>query len=107
VEALMSQSPGDQPLKPADGPPAIYGPDGKPQFFTDPAMDRFAAAFTVLAQEVWVIKEALANLAEAADAKGAVTRADIDAVLAAGGDARRDAGMQAFVHRVLGPVRED
>ena len=28
-----------------------YGPDGQPQFFQDPAMDRFAAALVKMAQE--------------------------------------------------------
>jgi hypothetical protein len=94
-------------LKPQDGPPGIYGPDGRPQFFADPAMDRFAAAFAMLASEVWVVKETLANLMALAEAKGVVTAEDIRAYAAsAAGSAARDGELQTYIHRVLGPMRE-
>jgi hypothetical protein len=95
-------------LKPHDAPPGIYGPDGRPHFFSDPAMDRFAAAFTMLAAEVWVVKETLANIQALAEEKGVRTAAEVRAVAAgAEGSAARDAELAAFLHRVLGPMRED
>ncbi len=96
----------DETLEPADAPGPIYGPDGRAAFFTDPAMDRFAAAFTRLAGEVWVVKEQLATLLEAADAKGALTAAEVRAHAEAAA-ARREEELAAFVNRVLGPMREE
>lgn len=103
MEALTAM---DEPLKPGDAPGPIYGPDGRASFFTDPAMDRFAAAFTRLAGEVWVVKEQLATLLEAADARGVLTASEIRAHAAAT-DAVREEELAAFMRRVLGPMRED
>jgi hypothetical protein len=94
-------------LKPADAPGAIYGPDGRPTFFSDPAIDRFAAAFTRLVGEVWVVKELIANLIETAEAKGALTAADIRAHAEGAGAAAREEELATFVRRVLGPMREE
>jgi hypothetical protein len=93
-------------LRPADAPGPIYGPDGRATFFSDPAMDRFAAAFARLAGEVWVVKEQLATLIEAADAKGVLTAAEVRAHAEAAA-ATREKELSAFVHRVLGPMREE
>lgn len=83
----------------------LYGPDGRPTFFSDPAMDRFTSAFLNLASEVWVQNERIANLTAALTANGgaaadAVTTRDVEA------DAARDAELNSFLERVLGPLRE-
>ncbi len=76
------------PLRPEDAPPGLYGPDGRPQFFTDPAMDRFVAALLNLASEVWAQQEQLMSLQPAA--------ATID----------RDEALKGFIDRVFAPLRE-
>ena len=81
----------DVAVRPADAPPGIYGPDGRPQFFSDPAMDRFVACLLNLASEVWVQQEQI--LALQASAAGAPP---ID----------RDAASKAFIDRVFAPLRE-
>jgi hypothetical protein len=78
--------------KPEDAPAGIYGPDGRPQFFTDPAMDRFVAAFLNLASEVWVQEERILALEAQADPP----RANPD----------RDVVLKAFIDRVFSPLRE-
>ncbi len=78
--------------RPEDAPPGIYGPDGRPQFFADPAMDRFVAAFLNLASEVWVQEERL--LALESEARPDRPPADRDAVL------------KSFIARVFAPLRE-
>lgn len=88
----MSTGP-DGPLQPADAPSGLYGPDGRPKFFSDPATDRFVASLLNLASEVWVQQERLLAL-EARDG--------------AGGDAApdRDALLKQFIDRVFAPLRE-
>ena len=80
-------------LKPKDALPGIYGPDGRPTFFADPAMDRFASVVLNMAQEMWV-QDARISALEAA----------------AGGsppdEAEREAKALAFVHRIFAPLRE-
>lgn len=76
----------------AEGPDAIYGADGEPQFFADPGMDRFVAVIFNLAAEVWAQEERLLTL-EAASQPAA---AAID----------REALSKAFINRVFGALRE-
>ena len=79
----------DGPLVvPEDAPPGIYGPDGRAQFFNDPAVDRFMAALLNLASEVWIQREQI--MALQGDA------APVD----------RDAELKGFIDRVLAPLRE-
>ena len=82
--------PGDPPR---EAPGGVYGPDGRPQFFSDPTTDRFVAALLNLASEVWVQEERILSL-EAKD--GAV-----------GGAPDREALLKAFIARVFAPLRED
>jgi hypothetical protein len=84
-----------------------YGPDGQPQFFQDPAMDRFAGVVLRLAQELWVVSERLEAIERLADAKGVITRADLrgleaDPALAA----ERETALDAYLSRTLGALRE-
>jgi hypothetical protein len=80
-------------LQPTDAPSGIYGPDGRAQFFNDPATDRFVASLLNLASEVWVQQERLIAL-EARD--GASGSAPPD----------RDALLKQFIERVFAPLRE-
>lgn len=96
-----------EPHAPADAPRGIYGPDGQPQFFQDPAMDRFVAVLLKLTQELWVMTERVDTLEKLSAAKRPFIKKHLDALL---NDPRvaaeRDAKMGAFVNRVLGPLRE-
>ncbi len=85
----MSADEGAPP--PGAGP--IYGADGRPQFFGDPAVDRFAASLLNLASEVWVQEERIMALESRADA--------------AGPPPDRDALLSSFIARVFAPLRED
>ncbi len=82
----MSEEP---PIKPEDAPSSIYGPDGQPQFFAEPGMDRFVAVVMNLAQETWVQEERLM----------ALEGKDIS-------DADREAKLKSFIDRVFEPIRE-
>lgn len=88
---------------PEDAPPAIYGPDGEPQFFQDPAMDRFAAVILNLASELWVQTERVETLTQILRQKGVLSEAVLaDAAL----DPGREALFNAYLDRVLTPLRE-
>lgn len=95
------------PHRPAGAPPDIYAADGRPRFFSDPAMDRFAASFAMLASEVWVAREQIATLTEILKRKGAVTAEDFaEAQASAAANAARDGELSVYINRVLGPLRE-
>lgn len=78
---------------PEDAPPGIYGPDGRAQFFNDPAMDRFVATLLNLASEVWIQQEQILALQTAS---GSADSATLD----------RDAALKGFIDRVFAPLRE-
>ena len=92
---------------PEDAPRAMYGQDGQPQFFQDPAMDRFVGVLLRLAQELWVLSERVDAIERVAQAKGVVTEAELRALA---GDpaatAARDDALGKFVKRTLGALRE-
>ncbi len=79
------------PLRPEPAP--IYGPDGRPQFFGDPATDRFVASLLNLASEVWAQEERILALEARSSASGPPTD--------------RDAVLKQFIERVFAPLRED
>ncbi len=84
-----------------------YGPDGQPQFFQDPAMDRFAAALVKMAQEFWVVAERLDALERVALQKGLVTKAELHALVDdATVTAEREVALGDFIQRTLGSLRE-
>ncbi len=92
---------------PADAPRGYYGPDGQPQFFADPAMDRFSAVLVRLVQEVWVLTERVDAIERVAAAKGGVTSAEVAALLADPAvGAAREVALAEFISRTLGPLRE-
>jgi hypothetical protein len=76
--------------KPVGAPDNMYGPDGRPRFFSDPAMDRFVAVVLNMASEMWVQEERLRALEGGPAAS----------------EAEREAGVQAFVDRLFEPLRE-
>jgi hypothetical protein len=82
----------NEPERPrAEGAPkGIYGPDGEPQFFSEPGLDRMMAVIMNLAGEVWVQEERLLALEEV---KG---RIPVD----------RDAHNKAFIERIFEPLRK-
>ncbi|WP_439469861.1 hypothetical protein [Blastomonas fulva] len=96
-----------QPPRPADAPPAIYGPDGRPQFFNDPAMDRFVPVVLNLASELWVQAETIANLTALLARNGVIALENLDVVAReSAADPEREAALQAFIRRTLAPLRE-
>lgn len=76
-------------FKPDDTPKEIYGPDGQPRFFDDPAMDRFVAVVMNMAQEMWVHEERLMAL------EGMEASAE-----------EREAKLKEFVDHIFAPLRE-
>lgn len=93
--------------RPADAPQSLYGPDGRPQIFEDPAMDRFVAVLLNVTSELWVQTEKLATLETAILQKGLLTS---DALQALSADpalsAKRDEAARAFIQSLLAPLRE-
>ncbi len=83
---------GDEAPLPAPEPGHIYGPDGRPQFFSDPTTDRFVASLLNLASEVWAQEERIAALEARSPAAGAPPD--------------RDAVLKQFIERVFAPLRE-
>lgn len=92
-------------LHPEDAPPALYGVDGKPQFFGDPAMDRFVAVLLNTVSELWVQTEKVENLTRLIERHGLASPDEVQAVIAAA-DGARDAASREFVARLLAPLRE-
>lgn len=68
----------------------IYGADGRPKFFAEPAMDRFTSVVLNLAAELWVQEERLRAL------EGRTP----------GTEQERDQAAKDFVARVFEPLRE-
>lgn len=98
----MSQS-----MNPEDAPAGIYGPDGRPQFFSDPAMDRFVPVVLNLASELWLQNEVIANLKALLAAKGIASEEELDRIARdSAADPAREAALRDFIQRVLGPLRE-
>jgi hypothetical protein len=92
-------------LHPEDAPPSLYGVDGKPQFFADPAMDRFVAVLLNTISELWVQNERVETLTHLIERKGLAT-SDEMLQLAQTDDSGRDEALRAFVARLLAPLRE-
>ena len=95
-------------LRPEDAPPAIYGPDGEPQFFQDPAMDRFVAVILNIASELWVQTERVDTLSRLLQKNGIDCSAKAAAAVAQDSEpeAEREALLQAYIGRILTPLRE-
>lgn len=95
--------PDRRPAEPNGGNPKQA--DG---FFSDPATDRFAAAFLRLASEHWVQAEKMANLVRLLEKNQLIDSAELERVgQEANRDPERDRAVADFMRRVLGPLRED
>lgn len=92
-------------ILPEDAPPSLYGDDGEPRFFSDPAMDRFVTVLLNLTSELWIQTERVETLNALLIAKGIAAEGDF-ADLVKRDDARLEAQLQDFVARVLAPLRE-
>ena len=102
VESGMSEPP-----RPSEELPSIYGPDGRPVFFSDPAMDRFVPVVLNLASELWVQTELVADLISLIERKGIASRAELDELSGdAAVDGEREAALTDYINRVLTPLRE-
>ncbi|MGH8137523.1 MAG: hypothetical protein ACREVV_04915 [Steroidobacteraceae bacterium] len=96
----------EAPQIPADAPRNLYGADGQPQFFQDPAMDRFVAVILKLTQELWVMNERLATLEQRTSGGQLPDGGPLHASTQSANASERDVELSAFIHRVLGPLRE-
>jgi len=93
--------------QPEDAPSGIYGPDGRPHFFSDPAMDRFVPVVLNLASELWLQKEITRNLIALLARKGLATQDAIDSVAReTANDPAHEQALRDFINRILGPLRE-
>ena len=79
----------DEQLKPDNTPGGIYGTDGKPQFFDDPAMDRVVAVLMEITQTSWAQEERILALEEANGAE------KVD----------REERLNEFINRTFAPLR--
>lgn len=93
-------------IVPDDAPPSIYGPDGEPRFFSDPAMDRLTAVLLNITSELWVQSERVQTLEALIMNKGIAIEADL-AAIPLQDDEVRERQIHTFVNRVLGPLREN
>ncbi len=80
----------------------------RPAYFEDPALDRLTSIVMALAGEVAVTRERLDTVERLLEAKGSITRADIDAY-----QPDREAGYERglatreFIARILRGVQQD
>jgi hypothetical protein len=80
----------------------------RPQYFEDPAIDRTLSIVLAVAGEVSVLRERLDTIERLLDAKGAISRADIDAY-----QPDRDAGYERglatkeYIARIMRGVQQD
>ncbi len=87
---------------------ARYGPDGRPTFFSEPAIDRFVSVVLNLASELWVQTERVTTLSALIESKGLVTHEEIDrACREAEHDPKRDDALRSYITRVLSPLRDE
>ena len=80
----------------------------RPNFFDDPAIDQMMTFFLELMTEVSVIHERQDTMERLLDAKGSITRADVEAYRADDAvETERAAWRDAFVRRVLRMHQQD
>ncbi len=80
----------------------------RPKYFEDPAIDRLLSIVMALAGEVAVVKERLDTVERLLDAKGSISRADIEAY-APDREAGHERGLmhREFAARILRGVQQD
>lgn len=80
----------------------------RPQYFDDPALDRMLSILLAVVGEVSVLKERLDTVERLLDAKGAISRADIEAYEPDREAAyERGVATKAYVARVMRGVQQD
>ena len=80
----------------------------RPAYFEDPATDRMLSMLMALVGEVSVLRERLDTVERLLEAKGSLTRADIEAYtpdLAAGKE--RNLLIKAYIARIMRGVQQD
>ena len=80
----------------------------RPQYFDDPAIDRTLSIVMAVAGEVAVLRERLDTVERLLDAKGSITRADIESYVP-DRKAGQERGMlqKEYVARILRGVQQD
>jgi hypothetical protein len=80
----------------------------RPQYFDDPALDRMLSILMAVVGEVSVLKERLDTVERLLDAKGTISRADIEAY-EPDREAAYERGLatQEFIARVMRGVQQD
>ena len=80
----------------------------RPQYFDDPAIDRTLSIVLAIAGEVSVLRERLDTVERLLDAKGTISRADID-VYQPDRDAAYERGLatKEYVARIMRGVQQD
>lgn len=79
----------------------------RPDYFDDPAIDQLHAAFVALATELSVAFDRIDTLERLLEARGDITRADIDGFVAGGAvDEARAARRADMAARLLKPFRD-
>jgi hypothetical protein len=84
-------------------------PKGKrPDYFDDPALDRMLSILIAVVGEVSVLRERLDTVERLLDARGTISRADIEAY-EPDRDAARERGLMTreYVHRVLRGLQQE
>ena len=80
----------------------------RPQYFDDPAIDRVLSILLAVAGEVSVLRERLDTVERLLDAKGAISRADIDAYQPDAGAAyERGLATKEYVARIMRGMQQD
>jgi hypothetical protein len=80
----------------------------RPQYFDDPAIDRVLSILLAVAGEVSVLRERLDTIERLLDAKGTISRADIEAYQP-DRDAAHDRGLatKEYIARIMRGVQQD
>ncbi len=80
----------------------------RPTYFEDPAIDRLLSITMALAGEVSVMRERMDTVERLLDAKGTISRADIESY-EPDRDAGRERGMltREFIQRIMRGVQQD
>jgi hypothetical protein len=80
----------------------------RPQYFDDPAVDRLLSIVMALVGEVSVLRERLDTVERLLEAKGALSRADLESYTPDAGAAfERGASTREYVARILRGIHQD
>lgn len=89
------------------GSAPMYDDGGRPVFYADAGVDRFAAVVLRLASELWVARERIDTLERLAARSGLLGPGGVDAYAPdPEAAAEREAARQDFIQTVFAPLRE-